>query len=181
MKKYIAFLRAINVGGHNVKMDALKKYFEELGFKNVETFIASGNVIFESKSGNIESFEKKIETYLHKKLGYEVATFIRTNYELEEIVNYKPFETDQLKSAQALNVAFIKESMSEEQKIKLESFTSDIDSFHTFGKEVYWMCKKKQSESQFSNSLFEKGLKIKATFRGINTVQKLAAKYSSVK
>ena len=50
MTKYIAFLKAINVGGHNVKMDHLKRLFVKMDFKNVETFIASGNVIFETKS-----------------------------------------------------------------------------------------------------------------------------------
>lgn len=180
MKKYIAFLRAINVGGHNIKMEELKKYFEELGFKNIETFIASGNIIFELNSGDVNSIEKKIESYLFKKLGYEVATFIRTNSELEEIINYKPFKAGELKSAQALNVAFIKEPLSLELKKKLESLQTDIDYLHTYGREVYWMCKLKQSESKFSNSLFEKELKIKATFRGINTLQKLAVKYPSV-
>lgn len=181
MKKYIAFLRAINVGGHNVKMEVLKKYFEELGFRNVETFIASGNVIFETASGNTNSLEKKIESYLFKKLGYEVTTFIRTNSELENIINYKPFNEKELKSAQALNVAFIKEPLTTELSNKLRSLKSDIDDFNAFEKEVYWICKKKQSESKFSNAVFEKTLKIQATFRGINTVRKLAAKYPSDK
>ncbi|HXW01123.1 MAG TPA: DUF1697 domain-containing protein, partial [Anaerolineae bacterium] len=48
LPKYIAFLRAINVGGHTVKMDYLRRLFEEMGFSKVETFIASGNVIFEA-------------------------------------------------------------------------------------------------------------------------------------
>lgn len=181
MKKYIAFLRAINVGGHNVKMEVLKKYFEELGFRNVETFIASGNVIFETASGNTNSLEKKIESYLFKKLGYKVTTFIRTNSELENIINYKPFNEKELKSAQALNVAFIKEPLTTELSNKLRSLKSDIDDFNAFEKEVYWICKKKQSESKFSNAVFEKTLKIQATFRGINTVRKLAAKYPSDK
>ena len=53
MPRYIAFLRAINVGGHNtVKMDFLRQLFESLGFSNVETFIASGNIVFETTSKN---------------------------------------------------------------------------------------------------------------------------------
>lgn len=68
MTKYIAFLRAINVGGHNVKMDELKKYFESLGFSNVETFIASGNVIFEASAKDAAKLEKKIESKNYMKL-----------------------------------------------------------------------------------------------------------------
>lgn len=177
MKKYIAFLRAINVGGHNVKMDKLKILFEELGFSNVETFIASGNVIFDFKTGSSGTLEKKIESHLQKSLGYEIATFLRTNSELEEIVNYKPFKAAELDSAQAFNVAFIKEAMTSDLKKKLAGFKTDIDDFHTMGREVYWICKVRQSDSKFSNSLFERTLKINSTFRGIKTVIKLAAKY----
>ena len=84
MSKYIAFLRAINVGGHTVKMDALRQLFESLGFSNVETFIASGNVTFEAKVGNTKALEKKIETCLRETLGHKVTTFIGTNAEVAE-------------------------------------------------------------------------------------------------
>jgi uncharacterized protein (DUF1697 family) len=70
MPKYVAFLRAINVGGHTVKMDYLRHLFETLGLSNVETFIASGNVIFDSPSRNTKTLEKKIERHLLEKLGY---------------------------------------------------------------------------------------------------------------
>ena len=79
MPKYLAFLRAINVGGHTVKMDHLRQIFESLGLSNAETFIASGNVIFDVKAGNVKTLEKKIENKLHEALGYEVAAFIRTD------------------------------------------------------------------------------------------------------
>ena len=62
--KYIAFLRAINVGGHTVKMEALRGLFEAMGFRNVETFIASGNIIFEAGSQSTGTLEKKIEQTL---------------------------------------------------------------------------------------------------------------------
>ena len=91
MTKYIAFLRAINVGGHTVKMDHLRQLFESLDLTNVETFIASGNVIFEWKPANSKSLEKKIEKKLHEELGYETTTFIRTNTEVAEIEKYNPF------------------------------------------------------------------------------------------
>ena len=87
MPKYIAFLRAINVGGHTVKMDQLREVFEQCGFKNVETFIASGNVIFDSTSKNPKALEKKIEAALLKAFGYEVHTFLRTPGELTAVEN----------------------------------------------------------------------------------------------
>jgi uncharacterized protein (DUF1697 family) len=59
----------------------------------------------------------------------------------------------------------------------VQNFKTDIDNFHVHGREVYWLCRKKQSESTFSNNAFEKALKLRATFRGMNTIKKLAAKY----
>ena len=91
MPRYIAFLRAINVGGHTVKMDVLRQHFEALGFSQVETFIASGNVVFETTAKNTRTLEKKIEQQLRAALGYEVATFIRTTAELAAIAQYQPF------------------------------------------------------------------------------------------
>jgi len=90
MPRFVALLRAINVGGHVVKMDRLRKIFESLGFSNVETFIASGNVVFESPATNPQTLEKQIESQLQKSLGYEVVTFIRSGSELAAIANYKP-------------------------------------------------------------------------------------------
>ena len=77
MVKHIAFLKAINVGGHIVKMDHLNKLFEKMGFENVETFIASGNVVFETKSKSVDSIKKKIEAELESLTGDPVAYRVR--------------------------------------------------------------------------------------------------------
>jgi uncharacterized protein (DUF1697 family) len=179
MTRYIAFLRAINVGGHTVKMDDLRRHFEALGFSSVETFIASGNVIFESTAKNTRSLEKKIEERLRAALGYEVATFIRTEAELAAIAQYQPFSASALKTAQALNVAFLGEELDAAAQKKLLARTTDIDEFHAQGREVYWLCRKKQSESTFSNVVLERTIGQSATIRGINTIQKMAAKYGA--
>ena len=121
MSKHIAFLRAINVSGHNVKMDYLRQLFESIGFSNVETFIASGNVIFDMKAGNVKTLEKKIEALLHESLGYEVATFIRTDAEVAEIAKYKPFPQSQLDTAKALNIGFLADVLDNSAKEKLTS------------------------------------------------------------
>ena len=181
MKKYIAFLRAINVGGHTVKMDHLREIFEWMGFEDVETFIASGNVIFESKSKDEAALVKIVEKGLKESLGFEVATFIRSVSELAGIADYKPFPKPQLDSATALNVAFLYDPLDDKSKKLLTALKSDIDDFHTHGREVYWLCLKKQSESKFSNAVLEKTLGIKSTLRGMNTVRKMAEKYATEK
>lgn len=177
MSKFIAFLRAINVDGHNVKMDHLRQLFESLGFSNVETFIASGNVIFDAKTGNTKLLEKKIENKLQEALRYEVATFIRTDAELGEIAKYKPFPRSKLDVAIALNIGFLAEALDDTSKQKLMALQTDIDDFHVHGREIYWLCSKKQSDSKISNVVIEKTLGMKATLRGVNTVNKMTEKY----
>lgn len=176
MTRYIAFLRAINVGGHTVKMDALREIFVALGLANVETFIASGNVVFEAAEG-AEALERRIEAKLREELGYLVATFIRTDAEVARIAAYVPFAEEVMERAQALNIAFMASPLDEESTQKLMALRTEIDDFHTHERELYWVCKKKQSESTFSNAVFEKALKRQATFRGANTIQRMAAKY----
>jgi len=179
MPRYFAFLRAINVGGHNtVKMDFLRHLFESLGFSRVETFIASGNVVFETTTKNARTLERKIEGRLREALGYEVAAFIRTDAELAAVANYKPFSQPDLDGAVALNVAFLADRPNEESSQKLTALRTEIDDFHIHGREVYWLCRERQSNSKISNAVLEKALGQKSTMRGANTVRKMAEKYS---
>src|SRR6185503_5768579 len=114
MPKYIAFLRAINVGGHLVKMDRLRVLFEELGFANVETFIASGNVIFDSPSRSPSTLEKKVAAHLERSLGYPVATFIRSVSELVAIAAHVPFPKSKKNEADRLYIGLLAASPSDE-------------------------------------------------------------------
>ena len=178
MPRFVAFLRAINVGGHTVKMEDLRALFEAMGFSKVETFIASGNVIFDSKARDMAALERRIEAHLQESLGYEVKTFVRSDAEIAAIARYQPFKEALMKSAMALNVAFLVEPLSAQaQQTLLSRFRTEIDDFHVHGREIYWLCRKKQSESEFSNAVLEKALKLRATFRGMNSIAKLAAKY----
>jgi uncharacterized protein (DUF1697 family) len=179
MPRFIAFLRAINVGGHNVTMEKLRRLFEKLGFDDVETFIASGNVIFSSTNEDTEALERTIDECLHEALGYEVKTFLRTESELAAIAKHRPFKTSQLQSAGAICVGFLAEPLTAEATRSLMALRNEIDDFHVHGREVYWLCKLKQSDSKFSNLVFEKTSKVRITFRGINTVDRLAVKYAA--
>lgn len=179
MPKYVAFLRAINVGGHTVKMDYLRGLFEGAGFAKVETFIASGNVIFETRSKNTQALEQKIEKHLREILGYEVRTFLRDTSELVAVANYKPFnETELSADGNTLYVGFTADEPSSEAKKKLALLSSATDDFAVHGREVYWLCRTSFSESTVSGALLEKTLGLSATFRNVNTVRRLAAKYS---
>ncbi|MEO6063588.1 MAG: DUF1697 domain-containing protein [Thermoflexales bacterium] len=177
MPRYFTFLRAINVGGRNVTMEVLRSAFVALSLERVETFIASGNVIFVSKSSDPGGLERKIEAGLQKTLGYEVKTFLRDDAELGAISRYRAFsETDAL-AAHAVYVGFLAQPLSLPGEAALARLKTDIDDFHAHGREVYWKCLVRQTDSKVSNAVLERTLKISATWRGVNTVQRMAAKY----
>jgi uncharacterized protein (DUF1697 family) len=174
MPKYIAFLRAINVGGHTVKMDHLSKLFEALGLSSVETFIASGNVIFETTVKNTATLEKKIAEHLEKSLGYEVDTFLRTIEELTEIEKRSPF-TAKGKEDSAY-VAFLHEEPNASATSALMALKNKANDFAILEREVYWLRLNKEDPLFLKNPL-EKVLKLPATLRNITTISKLVGKY----
>jgi uncharacterized protein (DUF1697 family) len=178
MPRFIAFLRAINVGGHTVRMEHLRQLFVSLGFSKVETFIASGNVLFETRAKSVRTLETKIEKGLLEALGYEVATFVRTLEELAEIADYVPFRQEELDAAAALNIGFLHDPLDDQAKRKLMALRTSVDDFHVHGREIYWLCRLKQSDSAISNNVIQKALGRQTTFRGANTIRKMAAKYA---
>jgi uncharacterized protein (DUF1697 family) len=179
MPKYVAFLRAINVGGHTVKMDYLRDLFAGLGFRNVETFIASGNVIFDSTSKSTRALERKIESCLLEALGYDVATFIRSTTQIADIAQHKPFPDSELSAAgHALYIGFMASEPTETAKERLLSLATEVDDFHLNGREIYWLCRAKFRESEISGALLAKTLGLPATLRNSTTIRRLAAKYS---
>jgi len=177
MPRLIAFLRAINVGGHTVTMEKLRQEFAALGLKDVETFIASGNVIFTSPSAAGPALEKKIEAHLHKALGYEVATFVRSCDDVAAIARYQAFPAAQIGDGATVFVGFVERPLKAADARAVMAFKTEFDDFRVKGREVYWLRKTRQTDSPFKYVSLEKKLKIRCTFRGINTVARLAAKH----
>ncbi len=175
----IAFLRAINVGGRVVKMDKLRAVFEKAGFTSVETFIASGNVVFDlSPAKKTQVLERSIETMLRDALGYDVPTFVRTGAELKAVVEHEPFTPAQLKKAFTVNIAFLRQPPDAKAVKALDAARQPTDTFHVRGRELYWLSTIGQGQSKTSNALFEKTLGMQSTVRGITTVRKMAEKYA---
>lgn len=175
MPRYIAFLRAINVGGHVVKMDRLRALFAGLGFSGVETFIASGNVVFDSPKADAATLEKRISRELAKELGYDTAVFLRTPAEVAAVAALEPFGD---LGGDSLYVSFLPSAPSEAARKALMTFRSEIDDFRVEGRQVYWLCRGRMMDSRFSGALLEKTIGMPATARNITTVRKLAEKYA---
>ena len=165
-------------GRPSVKMDRLRSLFQEIGFRNVETFIASGNVIFEAPAGDARALEETIEAHLHASLGYKVATFIRTSDELMEVATYKPFPAEETEADSAVvYVSFLPGTPGEQARQRLLALRTPVDDFHVHKREIYWLCRTRISDSTFSGGLLEKTVGLPATMRNTSTVKKLAAKY----
>lgn len=178
MPRFVAFLRAINVGGRVVKMERLRTLFDELPFEDVATFIASGNVIFTTRARGRPKLEATIEDHLHRALGYDVATFLRTPLELSRVVDHQPFGVEpEKRKGESLHVAFLKKPPTAAGKRATAALQSDVDELACVGSEVYWFRRTRLGESQFSGAALERALQAPATLRNTTTVRKLAEKY----
>jgi uncharacterized protein (DUF1697 family) len=176
-QRLIAFLRAVNVGGRIVPMARLRDEFTALGFTAVETFIASGNVIFTARAGATAAIEKKIEARLQKAFGFDVTTFVRTADEVAAVAAYRPFPPSAITNGATVYVGFVNQPLDAAAARTVMTFKTEADDFRVNGREVYWLRKTRQTESPFKYVSLEKKLKIRVTFRGINTVARLAAKH----
>jgi len=174
--RQIAFLRAINVGGHVVKMDRLREVFGELGLANVQTFIASGNVMFDTDERDMAALEQRIATHLERRLGYPVATFIRSPAELAAIAAHTAFPSP-VDGTGGLYIGFLGARPAAEAEAALMAFRSEADDFHVHGREVYWLCRTRFGDSRFSGGRLEKCLGLPATMRNITSVQRLLAQH----
>ena len=170
--RFVAFLRAINVGGRNVKMEQLRRIFESVGLTNVETVIASGNVVFDSRSRSGRSIEKKLQAKLEAALGYTVATYVRSMEELSAIANHKPFR--KIPKTATLFIAFAAEEPSSETQKKLLSQQGKTDKLSFRSREIYWLCLTRYSDSKFSGPVLEKILDMPVTVRNARTIERIA-------
>jgi uncharacterized protein (DUF1697 family) len=174
MTKYVAFLRAINVGGHAIiKMTDLKQMFESLGLENVQTYIQSGNVIFESDEEDTASMEKLIEDQVEKAIGHKTRLFVRTVQEVQSIAKKSPLTAT---GDEPVYVSFLKEKADKKLQEALLAFRSDADDFAVKGREVYNL-RRDRDKSVFSNNFVEKILKMPSTTRNLTVIKKIAEKY----
>lgn len=174
MNKYIAFLRAINVGGTTViKMSDLKKMFESFGLQNVQTYIQTGNVIFESEEKNTAKLEEQIERQLEKASGKKIRLFVRTMREVAQMATNCPFGP---REGETIHVVILAEKPGRKAAEALLSQRSEADDFALAGKEVYNL-RRDRDRSVFSNNWIEKILGTPGTTRNFTTIKKLIEKY----
>lgn len=174
MIRFTAFLRGINVSGQKIiKMVELAKMFESFGFKNVRTYIQSGNVLFDTTEKDLCRLTKKVEAGLQKNLGYPVTVIIRTADEMKEVIKRNPFKKLSTDNFKMLYVSFLSCEPDMGLKSELLNSSNDVEAFHIINREVYILCNKSFGETKFNNNYIEKKLKVSATTRNWNTVCKV--------
>ncbi len=174
--RYIALLRGINVGGNKlIKMNSLRGVIERSGFRNVRTFIASGNVIFESKETDTGILAKKIERNLLKEFGHDIPVVVVSLTRLTSIAKRNPFKQVDGEKDVMLCAVFFTQSPPR-LKLPLKSITDNLQVFAVRDDVAFVVCRRKKNGwFGFPNNFVEKQFGVPATTRQWSTVQKIAA------
>jgi uncharacterized protein (DUF1697 family) len=173
---YVAFLRAINVGGHAVvKMTDLRDAFAAAGCKNVRTLIQSGNVVFETSAENAAALFQRILVKLGALLGEEPVVLFRTAREIERLVKLAPFKRFATRRGIKLYVAFLSQKPRRKPPFPLRSAPEALDVIGMTHLEVFVVSGRKKNRFYgFPNALVEKELGVAATTRNWSTIAKIA-------
>ncbi len=179
-RRFVAFLRGVNLGKRTAKSPQLIEAFSAVGLENVQTFLASGNVVFDSGRQDLDKLRAEIEMQLHKSLGFESTTFLRGLDQIAKTAETNPFTLNagQLKDF-TFHVAFLDKPAPQAMKKRLAVLRSDYDDFAFSGSELWWLCRgPKISDSKlFQGNKLEKAIEAPNTMRNLRTLQRLVAKF----
>lgn len=174
MKTYVSILRGINVSGKNlIKMDALKKTYESLGFIDVKNYVQSGNIIFSADETETGLLEEKLSSAIKKDFGFEVPVIVMSKADLEKIIEENPFVRDSEKDPGALYVTFLADSLADFDREGIEEKIQGDEEIHFGSRAVYLYCPHGYGKTKLNNTFLERKLKQKATTRNWKTTNKL--------
>ncbi len=172
--KHLALLRGINVSGHNmIKMDILKTILENVGFKNVETFVQSGNVFLEAEDENAQSIGFTIKQEIAKQLGLDVSIIVISKADLEKCLTNNPFFKEKEVDTKKLYVAFISKELNNSALNELKTSQFKPDEAYIDGNRIYMKLETGAGNTKLTQKYIEKKLNLTATSRNWNTVNKL--------
>ena len=171
MPTYVALLRGINIGPHKrVKMDDLRKSFEDQGFEQVKTYIQSGNVVFKAGKNSSPALGKKIEERIVSDFGFSASVIVRTSDDLGKTVNANPFLKQRGVDPEKLHVTFLSDVPAAAALRKLAEYTVAPDQSRCLGKEIYLHLPNGFSGSSLWKVPWEKALGVVTTTRNWRTV-----------
>jgi uncharacterized protein (DUF1697 family) len=171
MDRYVAFLRAINTPGRRVEMDRVRAAFESAGHDNVETFIASGNVIFDAGAGD---HTERIEAALEREVGFAIPVYLRTRDEVLAVADQAPFGGG---VDGPVEISFLPGEPGPGAVVELVATATGADRLAVIGREVYWLHDGPRSESDHREADVVRILGMPTTQRSARTVRRIADKY----
>ncbi|MBV6461694.1 MAG: hypothetical protein HJHJAOHD_01825 [Flavobacteriales bacterium] len=174
MTTYISILRGINVSEQKpIKMDRLRKLFQNLGFNNVTTYVQSGNVVFQSNGSEVGHLEQKISQQIQKDFEFKVPVIVLTINELSQIINNNPFKNNLKKEHKHLYVTFLSSKPKYYEKEIIESKIQKEEEIYFSEKAVYLYCPNGYGRTKLNNNFLEATLKVAATTRNWKTTNEL--------
>lgn len=178
MTTHLALLRGINVSGHNIiKMEALKTTLEVIGFKNVQTYIQSGNVFVDTEEENTAAVGFKIKQEIFKVFGHEVPIVVIGKADLEACFKNSPFLKEKEVDTKKLYVAFVSTILKSDAINDLKMSQVKPDEASIDGSKIYIKYAVGAGKTRFDQKFIEKKLNVTATIRNWNTVMQLLKLY----
>ena len=174
MKTYIAMLRGINVGGkHKIKMEALEKIFNDFGYNNVQSYIQSGNVFFDSDEINKKKLENNLKNKIFYLFGYDVPVIIKDAFGLKKIIRNNPFLKNKEIDPAHFHVTFLSAIPTIELVQRIPKRTINNEECEIIKDIIYSYCPNGYGVAKMNNMYFESKLKIIATTRNWKTCNEL--------
>lgn len=176
MKRYVALLRGINVGGKNlIKMTDLKASFEALGLEDVKTFIQSGNIVFSSDESDVKKLTSRIEAALSKTFNYKSRLVLRSQSQMKRIVTKAPkgFGTEPAKYR--YDVIFLKEPLTAAKAMKSVTVREGVDEAHAGTGVLYFSRLDARASQSYLTRIIGMPIYQDMTIRNWNTTTKLLA------
>ena len=179
MQTFIALLRAVNVGGTGkIAMADLRALLKDLGHRNAETYIQSGNAVFDA-NGKAERIARDLASVLEKHMGAPVGVMIRTNEDLCKVIKENPFAAEAAADGARVYACFLGGLAPSSAKAALDEIVAKYpvrrDRFHLTGHTLYLHLPEGAAETKFSGRPLDRALGVMATARNWNTVLKLHA------
>ena len=174
--RYVSLLRGINVSGQKkIRMADLECLYESLGFRNVTSYIQSGNVVFDTAKSDRERVRHNIERAIEKSHGFRVPVLLRTADEMVGIVSSLPFTSVEAnRIGSSVLVTFFSQKPSNDQYAELHRYAVPPEELLLRGQEAYLYCPNGYGKTKLSNAFLERKLGLSASTRNWKTVRRLS-------
>ena len=177
---YIAMLRGINISGQKiVRMELLRETCAALGFRNVETYVQSGNIVFLATKKPPSALSKLISDAILRDFGFSVPALVKTSKEMDDVIKRNPFLNERDIDTSKLHVTFLSDAPPTNAVKNLEIIPTRPDRFHVGRQEIFLYCPNGYGKTKLSNTALEKALSVVATTRNwktVNTLFEMAAR-----